>query len=79
MTGYSYTVPLGVTAGADLGMHLGPGLLFLDIRYSLDFGTNESDNSIATFRRNMVSFSLGYKYGLRPWTFSEKTPKKKLK
>jgi hypothetical protein len=58
------TPPLGGTAGAELGMHLGPGLLFLDIRYAADFGPTVLKGETTVYRRSMVSFSLGYKFGL---------------
>jgi hypothetical protein len=60
---YSYTAPLGITGGADVGMKLGPGILFLDLRYSADrkyFWANDA----AQFSRSMFSVSLGYNFGL---------------
>ncbi|GHV74026.1 hypothetical protein AGMMS49940_13280 [Spirochaetia bacterium] len=61
---FSVKVPLGVTAGAELGMHLGPGILFLDTRYAVDFGSTVLANETTVYQRNIVSFSLGYKFGL---------------
>ena len=58
------TPPLGGSAVAELGMHLGPGLLFLDIRYAADFGPTVLKGETTVYRRSMVSFSLGYKFGL---------------
>jgi hypothetical protein len=59
---YDYSFPLGFTAGADLGIHWGPGLLFLDIRYSQDIGEFRQ-NEAGKYRRGMLSMSLGYLWG----------------
>jgi hypothetical protein len=64
-SGYTYSVPLGFTAGADFGIHLGPGTLFLDARYSADFGnTVNADTDDMVYRRSMVSITAGYRFGL---------------
>jgi hypothetical protein len=62
-----FTVPLlGFTAGIDLGTRLGPGTLFLDIRYSSDFGrivkTDPPPNK-DEYHRSGLSLSLGYELG----------------
>jgi hypothetical protein len=63
VSNFSYLTFLGGTVGAELGMHLGPGILFLDTRYAADFGnTKQSDEPV--YWRSMVTFSLGYKFGL---------------
>jgi hypothetical protein len=67
-SGYTYSVPLGFTAGADFGVHLGPGTLFLDARYSADFG-NAVKAGDTVYRRSMVSLSMGYRFGF----FKKKT------
>jgi hypothetical protein len=59
---YNFTAPVGLTGGANAGIKLGPGLLFLDIRYNGDF-TYFRANGAAQFRRNMFAASLGYNYG----------------
>ncbi|GHV79011.1 hypothetical protein AGMMS49944_08020 [Spirochaetia bacterium] len=59
---YDFTAPIGITGGANAGIKLGPGLLFLDFRYSGDF-TYFWANDSAQFRRNMFTVSLGYNYG----------------
>jgi hypothetical protein len=59
---FSYTLPLGVVGGVDLGMHLGPGLLVLDVRYSRDFGKVKVGGE-SRYQRSGVSMSLGYKWG----------------
>ncbi|GHV75744.1 hypothetical protein AGMMS49942_05650 [Spirochaetia bacterium] len=64
---FSYPLPLGLTAGVEMGMHLGPGLLFLDIRYAADLAKTvrlSEDATTDLYHRNMVSLSLGYKFGL---------------
>jgi hypothetical protein len=59
---YSYTAPIGLTGGANAGVKLGPGILFLDLRYSADLDYLWADGS-AHYRRDMFSASLGYNYG----------------
>ncbi|MDR0450779.1 MAG: hypothetical protein LBH26_05910 [Treponema sp.] len=57
----------GLTAGVDLGIRVGPGILFLDARYSSDLGetiVRIDDGSIVSYRRAMLSFSLGYELAL---------------
>jgi hypothetical protein len=70
---------IGIIVGLNLGMKTSyinkglPGLIFLDIRYAQDLGDikytdpyNSSVNvsSMPYFRRHMVSFTLGYEFGL---------------
>jgi TolB-like protein len=64
---YQFAVPVGATGGADLGVKLGPGALFLDARYSQDIGNtniSDSEGSLAVYERSRVSVSLGYEFGL---------------
>ncbi|GHV29075.1 hypothetical protein AGMMS4952_14170 [Spirochaetia bacterium] len=61
---FSYSPPLGFLAGAELGMHLGPGILFLDVRYAGDFGNTLWENGDPIYGRSMITVSLGYKFGL---------------
>jgi TolB-like protein len=64
---YEFSVPVGITGGLNFGVKLGPGALFLDARYSRDMGnTSISDDygTLAVYSRSMVSFSLGYEFGL---------------
>jgi hypothetical protein len=65
-TPFKYSVPLGFTAGATLGMRLGPGNLFLDARYSIDFGKTvlKLEQETTVYRRSSLSVSLGYEFGL---------------
>jgi hypothetical protein len=60
---YDFSPTLALTGGADAGMKFGPGLLFFDFRYSGDLGFVQS-NGDGQYRRNIVSISLGYNYGL---------------
>jgi hypothetical protein len=63
---YSYSsIPLGYTAGLQGAVKFGPGMLFADMRYAGDFGSVTINNHEKTrYRRSMVSFSLGYEFGV---------------
>ncbi|MDR3302584.1 MAG: porin family protein [Spirochaetaceae bacterium] len=61
-TFYDFSSTVGWTVGADAGMQLGPGILFLDLRYTGDFKFVQS-NGEGQYRRNIFSISLGYNYG----------------
>ncbi|MDR3166357.1 MAG: PorT family protein [Treponema sp.] len=64
---YGLTMGLGLTVGIDLGLRLGPGILFLDIRYSGDFGDTiiqMDDGTTRSYRRAMLSFSIGYELAI---------------
>lgn len=68
LTGGTYTLPLGLTAGLEIGAVLGKersgGTLFLDIRYSADFGWLEWSEGDPVYKRvGMVSITAGYRYG----------------
>jgi hypothetical protein len=61
---WSAAAPLGYTAGFEIGMNLGPGMLFGDIRYAGDFGTIDiKDAEETSYTRGAVSFTLGYGFG----------------
>jgi TolB-like protein len=67
-TGYSYNIkpPLGYIAGGNIGIKLGPGTLFLDIRYTADFDAVNIYGDWGErrmYKRNMASYSLGYEFG----------------
>jgi hypothetical protein len=69
-SGFTFPV-VGLTAGIDLGTRVGPGTLFLDLRYSADLDTvkrPKSDSSEYSgkdlYKRSMFSISLGYEFGL---------------
>ncbi|MDR0600371.1 MAG: outer membrane beta-barrel protein [Treponema sp.] len=58
-----FSPTFGLTAGMNAGMKAGPGVVFLDIRYYGDFLFTRV-NGTPQYRRQRVSFSLGYSYGL---------------
>jgi hypothetical protein len=59
---YDFSSTVGLTGGADAGIKLGGGILFLDARYSGDFLFFRADDA-AQYRRKIFSISLGYSYG----------------
>jgi hypothetical protein len=65
---YSFSRPIGVMGGLDLGFKLGPGALFLDARYGMDLGyTSLSDEggTLQVYKRDpLISVSLGYELGI---------------
>jgi TolB-like protein len=64
---YDYSAPVGLSAGADIGIKLGSGVLFADIRYLMDSDyTRISDGYgvLSVYKRKQVSISLGYEFGL---------------
>jgi hypothetical protein len=64
---YDLAGRLGITAGVDLGMRLGPGILFLDARYGGDFGkivVQMDDGTTIGYKRAMLSISIGYELAL---------------
>jgi hypothetical protein len=57
--------PLGLNFGLDIGTPIGPGPIYLDLRYSIDLGrTIFPGSSGITYRRSFISVSLGYSLGL---------------
>jgi hypothetical protein len=62
----SYSVPMGLLGGLNLSYPIGPGMIFLDLRYAADLGTpNLSAVGITeTYKRHMVSLSMGFEFGL---------------
>jgi hypothetical protein len=64
---YDLTGRFGITAGVDLGIRLGPGILFLDARYGGDFGEiliQVDDGTTISYKRAMLSVSIGYELAL---------------
>jgi hypothetical protein len=58
---------LGWTAGLEVGGHVGPGTLFLDLRYSHDIGntmTTEKKVETGVYGRDGATVSLGYDFGI---------------
>ncbi|GHU14297.1 hypothetical protein FACS1894161_4900 [Spirochaetia bacterium] len=61
---YSVDPPVGYTLGIDLGMKMGPGFLFLDLRWAADLGTTViKDTGQTLYKRSMVSLCVGYQLG----------------
>ena len=66
--------PIGLMAGANFGIKLGPGVLFTDIRFAMDFmpvkNKEKSVNSAwivkskELFERKKILFDLGYRIGI---------------
>jgi hypothetical protein len=59
--------PLGFMIGASGGIKLGPGNLFADLRYAMDFSETEvsiENVTLEIYKRSMFMFSLGYEIGL---------------
>jgi TolB-like protein len=64
---YDFTPPMGFIVGGNAGARLGPGTLFLDLRYAGDFNDIELTGnwgSRAVYKRSQVLVSLGYEFGL---------------
>jgi hypothetical protein len=60
---YRVSPPLGLLGGLAAGLKLGPGMLVADLRYAIDLGAPEvRDRDMDTYRRSMISFSLGYEW-----------------
>ena len=54
--------PMGWNAGINLGTKLGPGSVFLDIRFLQDIMDTIDVASANVFRRNMINVSAGYEF-----------------
>jgi len=62
---YRISMPPSYVAGANVGLRLGPGFMFTDIRFSGDFAKNaihDSHGTLAVYKRNTLSISMGYEY-----------------
>jgi hypothetical protein len=58
---WSASVPLGFTTGLEGALKFGPGMIIADIRYAGDFtNITISDAADTAFKRNMLTFSMGY-------------------
>ena len=58
---------MGFIAGGNIGIKLGPGTLFADVRYAGDFNDIEVRGdwgSRAVYKRGMAFYSLGYEFGI---------------
>jgi hypothetical protein len=61
---YRASLPLGYTAGVNMGVKLGPGRVFLDIRWAADLGPMVRSDGEEIYRRSMVTFNIGYEWGM---------------
>ncbi|MDR1251076.1 MAG: PorT family protein [Treponema sp.] len=61
--GYSSDLPLGYTLGIDVGTKLGPGSLFLDLRWAADLGETRKNEGDLIYKRSMVTIAIGYEIG----------------
>ncbi|MDR3173442.1 MAG: hypothetical protein LBU19_04250 [Treponema sp.] len=60
---YGFSPPLGFVGGLTTGLKLGPGMIFADLRYAVDFGEPKPRNGdMESYRRSMISFCLGYEW-----------------
>jgi hypothetical protein len=65
---WSLSPPLGVLGGVNVALPLKSGMFFADVRYTTDLGEPDLDGGgdIKTYRRHLLSFSLGYEFGFCP-------------
>jgi hypothetical protein len=64
---FAFSNPMGLTVGVDFGVSLGRVVLSLGARYCIDLGnTSIRDDTgvLAVYRRNFVSFTLGFEFGI---------------
>jgi hypothetical protein len=60
---YSISPPLGILGGISVGLPLGPGIIFTDIRYAADLGEMELEGGgPQAYRRHMTTISFGYEF-----------------
>jgi len=60
---YDYSMPLSLLAGINLGLKLGPGIVFTDIRLLQDLGYINS-NAADQYSRTRPGVTLGYDFAL---------------
>jgi hypothetical protein len=61
---YRVSPPVGLLGGLNAGRKVGPGILFVDLRYGIDLGEPEvRSGDLKTYQRSMVSLTLGYELG----------------
>jgi hypothetical protein len=77
LDGSSYSPPLGITAGINAGVKLGPGLLYVDFQYGTDIGSKQFHYEATVqvdgrelfferdviYKRQMFNLVVGYKFG----------------
>jgi hypothetical protein len=60
-----YTPPWGISLGVELGLHAGPGLVFLDLNLSADVGESLFKGTPdIPYHRIVIAASLGYSFGI---------------
>jgi hypothetical protein len=64
---YSFSPPLGIVGGVSAAFPVGPGMFFVDLRYSADLGLSEADGMGDVYRRGSVALCAGYE-----WAFLRK-------
>jgi hypothetical protein len=70
---WTFSVPLGITAGLEGAVQYGPGKIFAGLRYAGDFGNvtidgdqnshSHTHNGKTSYRRSTFSLYLGYEFG----------------
>jgi hypothetical protein len=64
LDGSDMTIPIGGwLAGTDVGFKVGSGVLFFDLRYTMDFLDATVSDSLVDLRRHTATISAGYKIG----------------
>jgi hypothetical protein len=69
LAGSDMQIPIGGwLAGTGIGFKVGSGVLFFDLRYTMDFldatvGGGENYSGLVEFRRHTATISAGYKIG----------------
>jgi hypothetical protein len=63
---YGMEPPIGYIAGIDLGTKIGPGNLFLDLRWAQDLGMIRAVSGETVYKRGMFSIAIGYELGFVP-------------
>ncbi|MCL2764624.1 MAG: hypothetical protein FWD40_05025 [Treponema sp.] len=58
--------PLSLLLGFQFGIKVGPGMIILDPRFSLDIFSSSVQGRDLTYDRYMVQTGIGYKFGLFP-------------
>jgi hypothetical protein len=61
------TAPMGFAAGGSAGVKFGPGVLFLDARFMMDFDVTHftsTSQDADIYKRSVVSLGIGYEIGL---------------
>jgi hypothetical protein len=64
---FTFETSPGFMVGGIFGIKIGPGTLFADIRYGMDFNDtkiNFEQITASVYKRNIIHFSLGYEIGL---------------